>query len=78
MVGGLDRSAGEQFLRREESQPRLDFCSVCEGPVGALPAHLLATGAPPQTLSHCSGLRLAVRLHTATAAAATRRPQVRK
>ena len=77
MAGGVDGSAGEQLLRREESESRLDLCSVSQGPLGALSAHLLAAGAPSQTLPHRPGVRLALRLHTATAAAASGRPQVR-
>ncbi len=71
MAGGVDGSPGEQFLRCEEPQPCLDLCPVCEGPVGALSAHLLAAGALAQTLPHRPGIRLALRFHTATAATAT-------
>lgn len=78
VAGGVDGSTGEQFLWREEPQPCLDLCPVCEGPVGALFAHLLATGAPAQTLPHRPGIRLALRFHTATAATATGWPQVQQ
>lgn len=78
VVGGVDRPAGEQLVRREEPEPRLDLRAVREGPLGAVSAHLPAPGAPTQTLLHRSGLRLALRLHTATAAAAPGGPQVQK
>lgn len=76
VAGGVVGSTGEQFLRREEPQPCLDLCSVCEGSVGAMSAHLLAPGAPAQTLPHRSGIRLALCFHTATAATTTGWPQV--
>lgn len=78
VAGGVVGSTGEQLLRREEPQPRLDLCPVCEGPVGALSAHLLAAGAPAQTLPHRPGIRLALHFYTATAAAATGWPQVQE
>lgn len=64
-------SAGEQFVRREESQLRLDLRTMCEGPVGSLPAHLPATGAPAQTLLHRIGICMALRFHTPAAAFAS-------
>ena len=78
VAGWVDSSVGEQFIRREEPQPRLDLRPVCEGPMGALSAHLLATGAPSQALLHCSRICLALCFHTATAAAATSWPQVQE
>lgn len=76
VAGGVDGSPGQQLVRREEPQPRVDLCPVREGPMGALPPHLPATGEPAQALSHRPELRLALRLHAAAAAAATGRPQV--
>lgn len=78
VVGGVDSSPGQQLVRREEPQPRVDLCPVREGPMGALPPHLPAAGEPAQALSNRPELRLALRLHTAAAAAATRRPQVQQ
>lgn len=76
MAGGVDGSTGEQFLRREEPQPRVDLRPVCEGPVGAVSSHLLAAGEPAQTLPHRPGIRLALCFHAASTAAASCGPQV--
>lgn len=76
VAGGVDGSPGQQLVRREEPKPRVDLCPVRKGPVGALPAHLPTAGEPAQALSHRPELRLALRLHTAAAAAATGRPKV--
>lgn len=71
MAGGVDGSTGEQFVRCEEPQPCVDLCPVREGPMGAVFAHLLATGAPAKTLPHRPGIRLALRFYAAAAATAT-------
>lgn len=72
VAGGVDGPAGQQLLRRQEPQSRLDLRPVLKGPLGALSAHLLAAGASAQTLPHRPGIRLALRLHAAPAAAASR------
>lgn len=78
VAGGVDSSPGQQLVRREEPQPRVDLCPVRKGPMGALPPHLPAAGKPSQALSHRPELRLALCLHSAAAAAATGRPQVKQ
>lgn len=78
MAGGVDSSPREQFLWCEKLQPCLDFCPVYEGPVGALSPYLPAAGAPAQTLPHCLRIRLALRFHTTTAAAAAGWPKVQE
>ena len=76
MAGGVERPAGQQQLRRQEPLARVDLCAVGEGPVGAVPLQLPAARPPAQALPHGAQLRLALRLHQATAPHATGRPQV--
>lgn len=77
MVGGVERSPGQQPLRCKEPLPRLDIRSVRQGPLGPLPLQLPAAGAPAQALPHGPPLRLALRLHSPPAGDAPGGPQVR-
>lgn len=77
VAGGVERSAGQQPLRREEPFPRLDFRAVCQRPLGALPLQLPATGEPAQALPHRPELRLALRLYPAAVGDASGGPKVR-
>lgn len=74
---GVERAACQQPIWHQECLTRVDLCTVCERPLGAVSVQPPPTGQPAQTLLHSSQLCLALRLHSNADAPAPGRPKVR-
>lgn len=76
MVGGVECRPCQQPLRCEKPFSCLDICTVCKGPMGALPLHISQTRKPTKTLSYSPQLCVAICFHKTATANAIGRPQV--